>query len=261
MPKASEHQKSKYVKLLFIGNSGAGKTGALAPLAAAGYDIRILDHDSGLDALFNHIAEADPKYLENVSYQTFRDRMKMTATGPRVVGSPKAYAETLAALEKWPDDGSDPAEWGADKILVIDSLTNVGRAAFNWAKGANPTSKDPRQWYKTAQDLCEDLIANVTAEEFRTNVIVISHVDIVTTNEGTIKGFASAVGKALGPKLPRFFNTMIMSETSGSGKSVKRKIKTFPTSMVDLKNPAPMRMEADYPIETGLLDIFKKLQK
>jgi hypothetical protein len=30
--------------------------------------------------------------------------------------------------------------------------------------------------------------------------------------------------------------------------------------MIDLKNPAPMRIEAEYPIETGLADLFRLLK-
>lgn len=260
MPKASAYTQSSFVKILFVGNSGAGKTGALTPLVQAGYDLKIIDLDSGLDALIHHVQAIDPKLLDKIEYVSFRDPMKMTPQGPKVAGSPKAYVNTLSALERWPEDDSDPSGWGRDTILVIDSLTNAGRAAFQWARAMNPASKDPRQWYKAAQDLIEDLIANVTSDSFQANVIVISHVDIYETNEGRVKGFASSIGKALGPKLPRFFNTMILSEVTGSGKNVKRTIKTMPTAMLELKNPAPMKIEADYPIETGLAKVFEKLR-
>ena len=260
MPSAANHSSSRFVKVLFIGNSGAGKTGALTSLVEAGYKLQILDLDAGLDALIHHVRASNPDLLNNIGYQSFRDRMKMTSSGPKVVGVPKAYVNTCQALETWPDDDTDPASWGEDTILVVDSLTNLGRAAFQWARAANPASKDPRQWYKTAQDLIEDLIANITSEGFETNVIVISHVDMVETKEGLIKGFASSIGTALGPKLPRFFNTMILSEVSGSGKNVRRKIKTMPTSLLELKNPAPMKIDAEYGIETGMADIFKKLR-
>lgn len=260
MPKASEHKSSQFVKLLFIGNSGAGKTGALTPLVKDGYKLKIIDLDSGLDALINHVSAIDQKLLDNIEYQTYRDKIKMTNAGPKVVGAPAAYVNTLSALEKWPEDGSDPATWGADTILVVDSLTNVGRAAFQWAKAMQPMVKDPRQWYKTAQDLVEDLIANLTSDEFKTNVIVISHVELTETASGLTKGYASSIGKALGPKLPRFFNTLILSETKGSGTNVKRMIKTMPTAMIDLKNPAPMRIEAEYEIIDGMSKIFKKLR-
>lgn len=259
MPSASEHEKSPFVKILFVGNSGAGKTGALAALVQAGYKLRIYDFDNGLEALFHHVKEIDPKLLDNIQYAQFRDKVKMTAAGSKVVGVPKAYPNCMAALESWPDDGSDPAELGEDYVVVVDALTNVGRAAFKWATAANPSSKDPRQWYKAAQDLVEDMIANLTSEEFRCHVIVISHVDVGETTDGRIKAFVSAIGKALGPKLPRFFNTMLLSETSGAGKTVKRTIKTVPTNLLDLKNPAPHKIKETYPMETGLLDIFRAL--
>lgn len=259
MPKASQYAKSKFVKILFVGNSGAGKTGSLVSLLEAGYTLKIIDMDNGLDALIYHTAAKDSALLDKIEYVTFRDAMKMTAQGTIVKGAPKAYPALCAALEKWPEDNSDPAAWGTDTIFVLDSLTNTGRAAFQWARATNPTSKDPRQWYGVAQTLVEDLIANLTSDSFETNVIVISHIDLMETPQGLQKGFASSIGKALGPKLPRFFNTMVLSETSGAGKTVKRSIKTMPTAILDLKNPAPMKIDAEYPIDTGLAEIFKKL--
>ncbi len=266
MPSATEHQSSKFVKLLFVGNSGAGKTGALTSLVQAGYELRIVDMDKGLDALINHVKGADPALLEKISYVTFRDKMKMTTTGPRIDGSPKAYVNAMKALESWPDDDSDPAEWGEKTILVVDSLTSLGRAAFQWAKGMNPLSAsgkqaDARQWYKVAQDLIEDCIANLTSDEFQTNVIVISHIDIGESDAGIQKAFVSSIGRALGPKLPRAFNTLLLSETSGAGKAVRRRIKTMPTAMLELKNPAPMRIDAEYSIEDGMAKIFEALKK
>lgn len=258
MPKGSAHTSSEFVKLMFVGASGAGKTGALTSLVRAGYELRILDFDSGLDALMNH-CRAEGLDLDKIEYETLRDRMKMTATGPRTKGAPKAYADALSLLEQWPD-GSDPAEWGPGTVCVLDSLTNIGRAAFNWAKNIDPANKDPRRWYKTAQDLCDELLMNVTSDAFMTNVIVISHIEITTNKDGTIKHYPSAIGTALGPKIARNFNTLVLSETSGSGKALKRKIKTFPTAMLDCKNPAPMRMDAEYNIEDGMAKIFDVLK-
>lgn len=259
MASLEEYDPGAFVKLLLIGNSGAGKTGALTSLVPD-YDLRIVDFDAGLRALQYHVKQEHPERLGSIQVNTFRDRMTMTSAGPKLAGPPRAYMKALNALEKWPDDGSDPASWGPGKILVLDSLTNAGRAAFQWARAMNPTSKDPRQWYKAAQDLIEDLIANLTDDNFGTNVIVISHVDMVEGADGITRGYTSAIGKALGPKIPRFFDTLILSELKGFGKNVKRKFKTVPTSQIDLKNPAPLTIEDEYPIETGLADIFKKLK-
>ena len=256
--KGSQHSSSKFVKLRLVGASGAGKTGALTSLIRDGYELRILDFDSGLDALMNHCRDENLD-LDQIDFETLRDPMKMTATGPRTKGAPKAYVNALTLLEEW-SDGTDPATWGDKTILVIDSLTNVGRAAFNWAKNIDPTSKDPRRWYKVAQDLCDELLMNVTSDAFETNVIVISHIEITTNKDGTIKHYPSAIGTALGPKIARNFNTLVLSETVGTGKTLKRKIKTFPTAMLDCKNPAPMRMDAEYEIKDAMSQIFKTLK-
>lgn len=260
MPSAADYAKSRFVKLLYIGASGAGKTGALTPLVKAGYKLRIIDMDGGLDALINHVMEECPENIGNIQYQTFRDKLKMTAQGTKTDGPPRAYSSALAALEKWPDDNSNPAEWGEDTICVLDSLTNMGRAAFQWAKAIDPMNKDPRRWYKTAQDLLDDLLANLSSPNFKTNVIVISHVELTENKDGTIKGYPSAIGQALGPKIARDFNTLLLAETVGQGKNVRRKIKTVPTATIDAKNPAPMRIEAEYDVTDGLELIFRKLK-
>ena len=68
MPKGSAHTSAIITKMLLIGASGSGKTGALASLAAAGYKLRILDYDNGLDFLMrymrkNHLARSTTSSL------------------------------------------------------------------------------------------------------------------------------------------------------------------------------------------------------
>ena len=242
---------------MWIGHSGAGKTGGLTPLVKAGYKLRILDMDNGLDALVNHIKAECPDKLSSVDYETVRDIVKSSTTGPKVT-SARAFVKAASLMDKW-SDGSIPSEWGPEYIFVLDSLTALGRAAYSWAQSLNPTAKEKRQWYGEAQNGIEDLIALLTGESFRTNVIVISHVDLREQPDGSTKGFASSIGASLGPKLPRYFNTLVLSESVGSGKTIRRRIKTFPTALIDLKNPAPMKIEAEYPLETGMADLFRQL--
>ena len=254
MPSLADHEKSRFVKLLFVGNSGAGKTGALASLVEAGYDLRIADFDSGLDALIFHLKEKKLD-LSKVNFMSFRDKVKMGSTGTKLDGPPRAYPGVLAALDEW-EDGSAPADWGEDTVFVLDSLTNVGRAAFWWAKHTNPTTREPRQWYSTGQDLLMDLLANLTSEDFKAHVIVISHLVMAQDTSGMMKQFASSLGKAKGPLIPAFFNTMLLSEVTKG----QRTIHTVPTKMLDLKNPAPSIVSASYPMESGLAEIFKVLR-
>jgi len=256
MPSLDNHHSSEFVKLMYIGDSSTGKTGSLASLVDAGYKLRIMDMDNGLDALKNF---ADESKLQNVDYETRRDKWKGTKSGPIIVGVPKAFTDSLSLMTEWSDE-STPAEWGADTIFVLDSLTAFGRSAFEWAKAMNATAKDPRQWYFTAQQAVENTLSLLTSEAFHANVIVISHVNYKELTEGIHKGHPSAIGTALGPTIPRYFNTLVLAEASGMGKNVRRRIKTMPTGVIDLKTPVPS-IEYELPLETGLATLFEKLKE
>jgi hypothetical protein len=258
MPSLNDHHSSSYVKLIYIGDSSSGKTGSLTSLVAEGYRLRILDMDNGLDSLVQFARAQCPDKLANVDYETRRDKYRATNAGPVISGAPKAFTDSLALMTKWSDE-TNPAEWGEGTVFVLDSLSAFGKAAFEWAKGLNPTAKDPRQWYFAAQKAVEDTLALLTGESFHANVIVISHVNYKEITEGMTKGYANAIGTALGPIIPRYFNTLIMAESSGAGKNVRRKIKTLPTGIVDLKTPIPS-LEAELPLETGLATLFTKLK-
>lgn len=258
MPSLADHHAAEIAKLIYIGDAGTGKTGSLVSLVGAGYKLRILDMDNGLDSLVAFARKECPDKLDNVQFETRRDTFKSGPAGPRVI-RPKAFVEAIKLMQTWSDE-SDPAEWGKDTIFVLDSLTAFSNAAFEWAKGLSPDAKDPRQWFYAAQKAVEDTIAMLTSEEFKCNVIIISHVNYTERNDGSIKGYASAVGSALGPKLSKYFNTVLLAETKGSGQSVTRKIRTVPTMTVDLKNPVPFNLPPELPLETGLNDLFEILK-
>lgn len=253
--------KSKLVKLFLVGDSGSGKTGALTSLVQAGYKLRIINSDNGLDALFNHVLEACPDLIETIQFQHYQDVTKMGPMGPITVGAPTAIRDIYKAIDVWPDDGSTPSEWGEDYVLVLDPLSHMGRAALRWAKAMNPTLKDPRLWYNPAQDVLEELVGHVCSENFKTNVIIISHIEMREQENKSIQDQISAVGKSLGRKLPSYVNTLALTRVVGSGKNARRVITTTPTSTLALKTPAPMRMESEYPLETGLASIFEKLKE
>lgn len=259
MVSATNHQSSSLVKVLWVGNSGTGKTGALLPLVQAGYKLYVLDYDNGLDYLLNRVRTECPDRLSAIDYEPLRDLYTSSPMGIIVKGAPKAFVAGVKLLDKWSDD-STPSEWGPKSVLVIDSLTNMGKAAFNWAKAMNASYKDQKLWYSAAQNALEDVIALVTAEAFNANVIIISHIQSQDQADGSTKSFATSIGKALGPKLPRFFNNMILTESKGAGASLKRTIQTVPTIAIDLKNSAPAKVQPSYPIETGILDIFNSLR-
>lgn len=261
MPSLSAHHSDRFTKMLLEGDPSSGKTGSLTSLVKAGYNLRILDMDNGLDILKQCVLRECPEKIEKVEYRPLRDKYKASASGPILDGSPKAFVEALKMLDKWKYGETDfgiPAEWGADVILVVDTLTSLSDSAFEWAKGLNPTAKDPRQWYGQAQEAIEKVIALLTSASFETNVIIISHVKYVDNPDGSRKGYPTAVGSALSPVLPRYFNSVALCQTSASN---RRTIRTATTAMIDLKNPKPFEMEKEMPIETGLATFFETLRE
>ena len=179
-----------------------------------------------------------------------------------MVTNPKAYAGALKMMNAWKYDETDlgkPAEWGPDCIFVLDSLSRLCDAAYDFRVPLTPVCKtgqyDARAVYGDAQDAVENNLANLTSEGFRTNVIVIGHVTYQTLPDNTIKGYPQGVGQKLSPKIPQYFSTVLLYHNEGG----KRTIRTNSTPLIDLANPKPFEMGNKYPIETGLADIFKVL--
>lgn len=253
MPTLDEHAASPLFKGLYLGDSGTGKTGSLTSLLKAGYTLKILDTDNGLQSLVQY-AKLEGCDLRKVEYATFRDEYRATKQGPMIKGQPKAFVQALEQLTEW-SEIDDP-----NCFFVMDTLSTFSRAAFAWARGMNPTAKDPRQWYGTSQSAIEDTIALITGPEFKMNVLVNSHVNYKEVIEGVTKGHVNAIGTALGPHIPKYFNIMILAEASGSGRNVRRKIKTLPTGVIDLKMPNP-KVEAELPLETGLATIVTQMKE
>jgi len=251
--------------MLLEGDSGSGKTGALTSLVADGYKLRILDFDNGLETLKQFVLKECPQLIDNIEFRTLRDKWKASPDGPVVDGTPRAYIDGIKMLDKWRYADVDlgvPAEWGSDCILVVDSLTFLSDAAYHFREQLTKSSSggkfDARAIYKDAQDAIENNIANLTSEGMRTNVIVISHVKYVDNPDGTRKGYPTAVGSALSPIIPRYFNTVALCQTKTGG---KRTIQTAATAMIDLKNPKPFAAAKEYPIETGLAEFFRVLRE
>jgi len=261
MAKMSEQTEDKlFSKMIIVGESGSGKTGSLVSLVKAGYKLRILDMDNNLSFLRNEIKREDPALLEQVDYISLRDKVRSDPVKGAVVdGRPKAYTDAIKYMNKW-DDGSKPSELGPEYIFVVDSLWAFGAAAFNWAKGMNPGTKDPRQWYGTAQESIRTVLGMLTSDDFKTNLIVITHTVIVERGEDDVRMFPASIGKSLGPDIPKFFSTMIMADGEGAGSRRKRFFRTVPTNIMELKNAAPFLIGEKVPLETGLIDIFESIK-
>lgn len=267
MPKASEHQASSIRKLLYIGDSGTGKTTSLLSLVKAGYTLRIIDFDNLLSPLITKCRADCPEHLDKIEFMSFRDPLKVTAMGPIVDGQPKAFIGSLEAMAKW-EDGSKPSDWGSDVVVVVDSLTTMSRAAYFWARGMQGASGlpegvpakgiEPRAIYHTAQQAVMNAIDAYTSPGFKPNVIVIAHIKYIE-HDGVTRGFPLSVGTAISPEIPTYFASVALATKSGSGDSIRRIIRTRSSNMIDLKDPKAFdpKFATELPMDTGLAELFK----
>lgn len=269
MTKLSNHQSGQTTKLLLIGDSGGGKSGSLASLASAGYNLWIVDLDNGIDIIRNVLR--DPRYgyakdaIDRVNFITITDPMRQSGGKliPTKASVWQRVARLLAGDDPWGEEGKMKALDMTDKdVLVIDSLTFLSKAAMNFVLSMNARlGQKPHQsdWYE-GQLLIEGIMEMLYDEAIKCNVVVISHIAYIGEDNGPQVGYPSTLGKALPPKIGRYFNSILQAKTSGVGTSRKHKIVTASSGMVELKNSAPLHVAKEYPLETGLADFFRDIR-
>jgi len=262
MPSLSKHRSTSIIKLLALGDAKVGKTTSLVSLVDAGYKLRILDMDNLLDNLVAKIREVCPDKIDSVDARTLRDKRKMTDGGPIIDGAPKAFTDAIKMLDRWKykDEGEEidlgkPSEWGEDSVVVIDSLSRLCDAAYDWCAAMAGPKADGRAIYGSAQDAVESVLAGLTSAAFNTNVIVIAHGTYMDMPDGTRKIFPQGVGQKLSPKIPQYFPTYIRYKNVNNKRSLQLKSDTT----IDLATPS--HIPDSLPVETGLADLFKALKQ
>ena len=280
------------IKLLLIGNSSVGKTGALASLAARGFNLRVLDIDKGVDVLGSLLTspdspyyKLDPEAASRVHVIQCSDTMKAISSGALVPERVKGWATFTNALTHWKDESSDLGpvkDWTTKDVLVIDSLTGLTKLALHYHLFLNAalyktrTQNEARRDIGATQNYIRDLLDLLYDDSIRCNVILISHITAVTESGGASPieegklalatyGHPSAIGRALSPHVPRWFNSMLVMKAVRQGLKIERKIFTSPQdvdgSLVFAKTSAPLRVKESYDITWGLADFFNDVKK
>lgn len=215
MPSITEDINSP-AKILLIGKSGAGKTGSLASLVAAGYNLRILDTDKGIRPLRSLLI--DPRYPyakviaargidlnHAVRYIPIDTAMRMRTVTQRT-GDGKSTSQTLLApvdakawtkamtvLDSWKEDDLDlgaVSSWGLQDVLVLDSFSTLARCAYYFSQalnarlGARDMGYDYQRDIGEAQSQLTRLLELLYDSSIGCNVIIISHITWVDESRG-----------------------------------------------------------------------------
>lgn len=285
MPSLATLAQSRRAVILEEGFPGSGKTGALAALANAGYNLRIADFDGNLASLIEHLT---PEALHRVEVVSLEDKLKYGERTIEPSGMPTAFARFLKLWNNWEYETPQGEKislgpvrsWSLNDILVIDSLTEMGEAIMRRTLALNNrTILNRRQAdWGTAMADQDAVMAIVTASDIPCHVIVTSHLKIIAPREPdkdkdseTVQAIKEQVADlvparlyptALGHQLPqsiaRHFSTVLLFDTEFVNGKPKRVIRTQPKPEVDVKMPAAS-LPPTLPLETGMLTIFEAL--
>lgn len=281
MPNLTAHHALTYIKAINVGMSGAGKTGALASLALAGYNLHILDYDNGLDILVDLLRD-DPDAMRRVQYVTLRDRLATRRGSVVVVPPTTAFKRAGNTLDRW-----GAGSFTAKDIIVLETLTSFSEAGLNEARSLSGRLNERPQlqdwgWMAEALRRFIEMLTDPGDEEatpprpptFPCHLIVNTHIRYMDSDEerpardaqrsaktqvdaiDILRGVPNCLGQEVPRTVGRYFNTVLLTTTQGKGRAMKRLITTIPQGIIEVKCSAPKRAKAVYPQETGLADLF-----
>jgi len=271
------------LRLVSMGRPKAGKTGAMACLLEAGFRIGILDFDLNADPLLTF----GGNHPDTLSILPLRDKMKVNSDGSMTFrDEPQALRKAHRALDDWGKvDKEHPwgpvASWGPESIIVLDSLTGFGDAAFH-----NVMFINNRQFgairdleWGAAMRAEDQFLSWLAGPDFHCHLIVTAHLKLIgpkterfakDDDEELVKAktaisaanaknmptryYPTALGRALPQEILRRVPASVLVEQIDG----KRWIFTTPPDDMPIDIGVPMKgVKAKYPQETGLLDIME----
>lgn len=278
---------AKPIHMLITGFPGAGKTGAIAALLNVGYKVRVIDFEGNYEPL---LAYADPRTLKhpNLDILTFADLLAYsTGDGVMPVGIPDAFEKAMKSIVEWKttNDNGEPVslgssrEWGPDTIVVVDSATGLGEAAFRRArKMMNKTKANTTQavWGAAVDDQI-GFIKVLHHPSHRHHTITLAHLQMIGPKlpgdkeddlAKEVKNAAAeliptrlwpkAVTQAASQTFHKEFPIMVKAERKTKQGKVVRVLQTTSGEETDTKFPAKI-FQLEYPIDTGLATMFELL--
>lgn len=218
------------VNVLLMGAPGTGKTHAIRTLVDAGLEVFVLFTEPGMEVL----GDTDPekvhwKYIApaNVGWDTFLKNAKSVnqfdaATLQKMPGMNKqAYSQFIDVLNTCQDFHCDRCnksfgaidEFGPDRAFVFDSLSGLNIMLLDLVVGGKPLRTLP-DWGMAMDN--EEKFLNKLCLGTACHFVLTTHIDRqVDEVLGGIKLMVNALGKKLGPAIPRFFSDVIHTVREG----------------------------------------------
>lgn len=224
------------VNVMLMGPSGTGKTYAIGTLVDAGIEVFYFAYEAGAETLLGYFTDRGLHIPDNLHICTVRapsasflemadavryvNTLSFEGLIKQVDPAKSKYNQLEQFLRNFnnvvDDTGKawgDVQTWDSSRALVIDGLTGLCDSAMKACIGGK-FARDQKDW-GLAQNIVEGILRKITSES-RFHFILISHVERETDpNGGGLKLMASALGRALAPKLPAMFSDVILAKRIG----------------------------------------------
>jgi hypothetical protein len=224
------------VKVMLMGPSGTGKTHSIGTLVDSGIEVFYFAYEQGTESLLGYytdfgkpvpttlhvctVAAPSASFLEMADAIKDVGLLSYESLKKRVDPNKAKYDQLERFLRNFndvTDDGGGKfgpiSSWNSNRAIVIDGLTGMCNAAMQACIGGK-FDRDQKDW-GLAQNMIEGILRKITTE-CRCHVVLLSHVERETDpTGGGLKIMASALGKALAPKLPAMFSDVIMTKRLG----------------------------------------------
>ena len=263
------------LKMLLVGDPKAGKTGALASLANAGYVLRVANFDGNTGPLLEYVR---PEFRANLSIKVLAEKMRFTPQGVTFAGPPDSYVRLMKLLSDW-DGAGGVDSWDPNTVLVLDPLSHMTELQRERWQAMNPAADDVKSYTPVYDELTNLLRAIKYGAAC--HVVCITHLKSVgepidmrsrderaknpraAAPEGSAqrdlawKRFPSVAGKKMLTEVASYFDIVLHAKVTGSGRGAQRVLSLVPSVDVDVAAPAHLFAgKTELPIATGLATFF-----
>jgi len=224
-------------RVLLLGGPGSGKTYSLSTLLEAGLEVFvIITEPVGLDTLIDVVTAKKLPIAKlhwhsitpsRPGFDSLKDMAKKVAmmdyeaVSKLRPASNRTHAQWIKVLECLSNftcqrDGKSYGpvdQFSSDRVVVVDSLSGLNVMAMDITIGDKPTAHQG-EWGIAMQQL-EKLILALTSIPSCPFVLTAHTEREVNEITGVTQVMASALGRKLAPKLPRFFSEVVLAYREG----------------------------------------------
>ena len=226
------------VNVLLMGPAGTGKTHSIGTLVDTGLEVFYLALEPGLESLLGYYRDNGKEIPANLHWHFLKPPKagfgelldsatkinQLSLESLAKMSDPNrskhnGFITLLNALNNFTDDRTGESfgpvdSWDTNRVLVIDSLSGLGRAAMSLVIGGKPV-RNQSDW-GIAQGQVFGLLQKL-CEACSCHVVILAHVERETDQVlGGIKLMVQTLGKALAPQLPPLFSDIILSVREGA---------------------------------------------